>query len=156
MATDNSKPVKRIMSTISKHSEEAEAEAEDDEICSGNLWKNNDAIHSLEVYSEHSFCSFYNLLWNCARGSFIWCECSGKESKRENLRNVDTLEVIMIPGKWFKWAHFCIVVSRQPHSNNLFIVWCRPAITHYYYIHNVGECFFTATTFSPGIKVLHS
>lgn len=31
---DNSRPVKRIMSTISKHSEEAE----DDEICSGNLW----------------------------------------------------------------------------------------------------------------------
>lgn len=30
---DNSRPVKRIMSTISKHSEEAE----DDEICSGNL-----------------------------------------------------------------------------------------------------------------------
>lgn len=30
---ENSRPVKRIMSTISKHSEEAE----DDEICSGNL-----------------------------------------------------------------------------------------------------------------------
>lgn len=33
-ALENSRPVKRIMSTISKHSEEAE----DDEICSGNLW----------------------------------------------------------------------------------------------------------------------
>lgn len=33
VVTDNSRPVKRIMSTISKHSEEAE----DDEICSGNL-----------------------------------------------------------------------------------------------------------------------
>lgn len=33
-AMENSRPVKRIMSTISKHSEEAE----DDEICSGNLW----------------------------------------------------------------------------------------------------------------------
>lgn len=50
MAADNSKPVKRIMSTISKHSEEAE----DDEICSGNLWKINDARVGREHFFESS------------------------------------------------------------------------------------------------------
>lgn len=46
--TDNSKPVKRIMSTISKHSEEAE----DDEICSGNLWIINEPFS--EGWAEQS------------------------------------------------------------------------------------------------------
>lgn len=38
MSMDNSRTAKRIMSTISKHSEEME----EDEICSGNLCKINE------------------------------------------------------------------------------------------------------------------
>lgn len=65
MTTDNSKPVKRIMSTISKHSEEADAE--DDEICSGNLWKINDA--TLQGSFRTLFFASFEIF---TRESFIW------------------------------------------------------------------------------------